>query len=133
MAVPIGRVRRDRDTEEFLDAAAAGRFLLRRCQGCGSIGGPQEGRCANCGSADTEWSPASGRARVVSWTVVHGRDAGGANHPQAIVAIGQLEEGPWWWTQVLGAEPGDMHTGRDLVVDFEPGEAQEALPVYRLG
>lgn len=133
MAVPIGSVRRGGDTATFLDAAAAGHLLLRRCRSCGSIGGPQEARCANCGSTETEWSPASGRAQVVSWTVVHGRAAGGTTGPQAIVAIGQLEEGPWWWTQVLGAEPADMYPGRNLVVDFEPGDGEETLPVYRLG
>lgn len=133
MAVPIGRVRRDADTAAFLDGAAAGSLLLRRCLLCNSVGGPQEERCACCGSTDMEWSAASGRAQLVSWSVVHGRDADGANRPQAIVAIGQLEEGPWWWTQVLGANPDDMYTGRELVVDFEPGEWEETLPVYRLG
>lgn len=133
MAAPLGAVRRDADTGEFLAATSRGEFLLYRCRHCVSVGGPQERQCPNCSSTDSEAFAASGRARVVSWSVVHGRDPGGGFSPQAVVAIGQLDEGPWWWTQVLGAEPSDMATGRLLTVSFEPADGGETLPVFRLG
>ena len=56
----LGAVRRDGNTAPFLDGAARGEFLLRRCRVCSNVGAPQEGQCPACGSSETEWVPASG-------------------------------------------------------------------------
>ena len=132
MAVALGAVERDGNTAAFLDGAARGEFLLRRCTSCGWIGGPQEPQCATCGSLDTEWVPASGGAQVVSWSVVHGRSPDGGTAPQSIVVIAEFDEGPWWWSQLLDADPSELAAGRRLVVAFEPAEEGETLPVFRL-
>ena len=132
MALPLVSVVRDGNIDEFLDGAARGEFLLRRCRSCGTIAGPQEAQCPDCGAGDAEWMAASGGATVVSWSVVHGRMPDGTTGPQGVVAIGELDEGPWWWTQVLGAEPPDMRTGRRLAIAFEPVEGGETLPVFRV-
>ena len=128
----LGAVRRDGDTDPFLDGAARGEFLLRRCTRCQHIGGPQEAQCPACGSPDTEWVPAQGGARVVSWSVVHGRTASGDYAPHTITVIAEFDEGPWWWSQVLGADPDQMATGGRLRVAFAPAEGGETLPVFQL-
>lgn len=92
----------------------------------------QESRCAACGSAETDWTASSGRARVVSWSVVYGRNPDGQSVPQAITVIAEFDEGPWWWSQIIDADPVEMTTGRRLVVAFEPAEGGEILPVFRL-
>jgi uncharacterized protein len=132
MAVPMGAVQRDGNTAAFLDGTARGEFLLRRCRRCGTVGGPQEAQCGQCGSTETQWFPASGDARVVSWSVVHGKGPDGTSGPQAVIVVGELTEGPWWWTQILDAEPAQMATGRRLRVGFEPAVGGEYLPVFRL-
>jgi hypothetical protein len=132
MAVVLGAVERDGNTAAFLDGTARGEFLLRRCTACGGMGGPQEPQCGVCGSLETEWVPAAGGALVVSWSVVHGRAADGGTAPQSIVVIAEFDEGPWWWSQVVDADSGEMTTGRRLVVAFEPAEEGETLPVFRL-
>jgi hypothetical protein len=48
------------------------------------------------------------------------------------VAIGELEEGPWWWAQVAGAEPEDMTEGQALTIDFQHAGPEELLPVFLL-
>jgi|SRR5947209_14824565 len=130
--LPLGEVRRDGDTAPFLDAAKRGEFLLRRCAGCGSIGGPQEAQCTVCASTETDWVPASGGATVVSWSVVHGKAVDGAYAPHTITVIAQFDEGPWWWSQVVGADPQEMESGSRLIVAFEAAHGGEALPVFRL-
>ena len=130
--LPLGAVRRDGNTSTFLDGAARGVFLLRRCTDCGTIGGPQEAQCTGCSSITTEWIPANGRARIVSWSVVHAKTADGATAPHTITVIAEFDEGPWWWSQIIGADPIDLATGRRLQVAFEPAEGGETLPVFRL-
>ncbi len=132
MTITLGAVQRDGQTKAFLEATARGQFLLRRCRQCQSFGGPQEATCPNCGSTATDWVPAGGGGQVVSWSVVHGRNPDGSTGPQSIVAIGEFDEGPWWWSQVVDADPGELRTGRRLVVAFEKAEGNESLPVFRL-
>jgi uncharacterized OB-fold protein len=128
----LGAFRRDGDTAPFLDGAARGEFLLRRCLSCRNVSGPQEAQCPDCGSLESEWIPASGAARVVSWSAVYGKAEQGEPAPFTITVIAELEEGPWWWTQVVGAEPSDMATGGRLQVAFADAEGGETLPVFRL-
>jgi uncharacterized OB-fold protein len=125
----LGAIRRDGDTAPFLDGSARGEFLLRRCLACANVNGPQEAQCTVCGSLESQWIPASGAARVVSWSAVYGK---GEPAPYTITVIAELDEGPWWWTQVVGAEPSEMATDRRLQVEFAGTEGGETLPVFRL-
>jgi uncharacterized OB-fold protein len=128
--VAVSAFTRDEETAEFLDAAARGQLLLRRCE-LGHFSEPAATACTTCASAELSWTPASGRARLVSWAITHGRTDGGP--ARQVLAIGELDEGPWWWSCLPGADPSDLHAGDALVVDFErPEGASEALPVFRL-
>jgi uncharacterized OB-fold protein len=132
-AAPVlGPIRRDGNTAPFFDGAARGEFLLRRCLVCSNIGGPQEAQCTVCGSLESEWIPATGGARVASWSAVYGKAVEGKPVPYTITVIAELDEGPWWWSQVVGADPSDMATGRRLHVAFAEAEGGETLPVFRL-
>ena len=128
----LGPVRRDPTTERFFSAAARKEFPICRCHDCGAIGGPQETQCQACGSTTLTWQPASGRAVVRSWIINHRRPADGLPPQCTIVAIGELEEGPWWWAQVVGAEPEDMTEGQALTIDFQHAGPEELLPVFLL-
>jgi uncharacterized OB-fold protein len=134
MAAALGSVRRDGNTAPFLDGAARGEFLLRRCSECGTFGGPQEASCPGCGSLATDWAPAGGGARVVSWSVVHGKAPEGGTAPRAVIVIAEFDEGPWWWSQLIEADADaeDVATGHRLAVAFAPAEGGETLPVFRL-
>ncbi len=124
--MPVGPVARDGRTAVFFDGTSRGEFLIRRCQHCGAAGEPAIGQCPGCGSADLDWSPASGVATLVSWTVVPGREGGAT-----ILAIGQLAEGPWWWAQFADADPAALRTGLPLRITFERDGEHEAVPVFR--
>ncbi len=129
--MPVGAFVRDDETAEFLDAAALGQFLVKRCTD-GHFSEPAAAACTTCQSAELQWTPASGRARLVSWAVTHGTGTGGGPVRQ-VLAIGELDEGPWWWSCIPGADPDRLRAGDPLLVDFErPEGADEALPVFRL-
>jgi uncharacterized protein len=47
------------------------------------------------------------------------------------VGIAQLAEGPWWWSRVVGADPGQLREGMPLRISIERHDAQhEAVPVF---
>lgn len=131
--MPIRPVARDDRTAEFLDGTAAGLFLLRECRACHRVSAPQALRCGHCGATELTWRPAAGGASVVSWAVTHTKpDADGATHTEVIV-IAELDEGPWWWSRVMDADPDAIAVGTRLRVDFaRAGEDCEYVPVFRL-
>jgi uncharacterized protein len=129
----LGLVARDEQTAEFLDGAARGEFLIQRCSACGRHSGPQARQCHACGSAELSWVPASGAATIVSWAIAHGRPAADGTATTAVLAIAQLAEGPWWWSQIADvSDPGRLRAGQPLRIDFERPDGSEAIPVFRL-
>jgi uncharacterized protein len=127
--VSVGPVARDASTAEFFDAAAAGRFLLRQCAD-GHFSEPAAAACTACAKTELRWTPAAGGAALVSWAVV-AETAG-----PTVLVIAELDEGPWWWSQLDLADPADVATlavGRRLRVEFRrAGEEQEAVPLFVL-
>jgi uncharacterized OB-fold protein len=129
--VTIAPVARNESTAEFFDGTAQGQFLLRRCRSGGHLLRPQARHCSECGSTDLDWQPSSGRARLVSWALI---PVGGSRTPSEgipiVPAIVEMEEGPWWWTMVVGCDPETLREGLPLRVTFETGEGGEAVPVF---
>jgi uncharacterized OB-fold protein len=125
-----GPVARNEATEVFFDGTARGEFLLMRCEN-GHWNRPQAERCADCDSGDLHPGAASGRARLVSWIVVHPRPAAdGATAAPTMPGIVELEEGPWWWAQIIGADPSELLEGLPLRVQFERPDGSETVPVF---
>jgi len=68
----------------------------------------------------------------VSWSVPHTRLPSGETL-RTIVGIVQLDEGPWWWTELRGFHPDDDLSGARVQVDFErsgEGESDEVIPLF---
>jgi uncharacterized OB-fold protein len=125
----VGPVVRDAATAPFFDGAREGKFLLRRCRQCGTASEPQNEVCPACASTDLAWEAAAGGARVASWVVTHSRTPG---TPPTILVIAELDEGPWWWSKIVDADPADIHDGQRLEVVFEQADADhEPVPVFR--
>jgi uncharacterized OB-fold protein len=132
--VSPGLVARDDNTAAFFDGTARGQFLLRRCDPEGHVSRPQARQCSTCGTTNLAWSPASGRARLVSWAVVPARRSAPeeTTGPPTVVAIGELDEGPWWWSQIVDAAPEALVEGQRLRITFEAPPGGEAVPVFRV-
>jgi len=128
----VGRVTRTEATAEFFDAAAKGVLALARCAD-GHWSSPSHHVCEVCAEPTLRLEAASGRARLVSWAVVHPRATEGFEAPPAVVAaIVELAEGPWWWTMLAGVDPGTLAEGLALRVSFEQPEGYEPVPVFVL-
>ena len=129
----LGLVARDDATAEFLDAAARGEFLIQHCTACGAHSGPQARQCHACRSTELAPSPASGAASIVSWAIAHGRPAADGSVATTVLAIAQLAEGPWWWSQIVDvSDPAALRAGLPLRIGFEQPDGSEPIPVFRL-
>jgi uncharacterized OB-fold protein len=128
----VGPVARDDATAEFFDAAAAGRFLLRRCP-AGHFSEPPAAQCTTCASTSLRWDAAAGGATLVSWTVAWGRPASGSEPERTVLVIAELDEGPWWWSQLVDADPANLAVGQRLRIEFRRADVEhEAVPVFAL-
>lgn len=125
----VGPVTRDAATAEFFDGTAAGQFLLRHCPACGAVSAPQAGQCERCAATGLGWRAAAGDATLISWTITHGKPGSGAR--PAVLCIAQLAEGPWWWSRIENAEPGQLRSGMPLRVEYRRhAPDSEAVPVF---
>ena len=130
--MPLFSVHRDTASAGFFDGTAAGLFLLIRDRESGMIHAP--GFDTSVAPERWEQVPASGSGRVVSWSVVHHRGVEATNS-RIVVGIVELDEGPWWWTELVGADPDADLQDAPVTLEFvRVGDAEddEVQPVFRV-
>ena len=119
----------DEASAPFFDAAARGELLLQRCRTCRAFMWPVRPRCVECFSGDVEWAPASGRADLYSFAVVHQRYPG-FEEPYLVATVETLE-GVRFNTTIVGTDPGELTIGMPLEVVFEPVSPHVVVPKFR--
>lgn len=126
--MPKFAVKPDVATAVFLEGAGRGEFLIVEDAVTGARHEPQFDVSADPGRY--RYVPAAGTGTVVSWAIVHERTADGGveRRPVGIVA---LDEGPWWWTELVGADPDADLSGLRVEVAFQSFEDGTALPFFR--
>jgi uncharacterized OB-fold protein len=125
----LGPVARDSRTADFFDGTARGELLLQTCQEL-HWSEPEAASCSSCGSTELSWAASAGTGRLVTWAVVHGRANEEGVTSTQVVAVVELDEGPWWWTALQDVpEPAE---GMLLRVAFTTPESEdtEALPYF---
>lgn len=116
----------------FLDAARRGVLVVQRCDRCRAAQPPPRPRCASCGATSLGWAPASGRARLVSFAVLHRAPPEHRDRIPYVYAVVDLEEGPRMVANVVGADPSALEIGDDLEVTFRRTAADGQLwPDFR--
>jgi uncharacterized OB-fold protein len=113
------------ETQPFWDAAAAGRLLLKRCTACGEAHHYPRARCPFCGSERTEWTQASGRGTVYSYSVFRR-----APIPYAIAYV-TLEEGVSMLTNLVDCDLDGLAIGQAVRVVFRPTDGGPPVPMFR--
>jgi uncharacterized protein len=119
----------DEASSPFFEGAARGELMLQRCASCGAFMWPVKPRCVECFSARVEWTPASGRAELYSFVVVHQRYPG-FEEPYVVATV-ETREGVRFNTSIIGADPGELEIGMPLEVVFDPVSADVVVPKFR--
>ncbi|GAB3980809.1 hypothetical protein GCM10029978_079860 [Actinoallomurus acanthiterrae] len=120
----IAPIKRDEESAEFFDAAAQGVLLLRWSAASGRYLPPAAAIDPVAPTSPPVWRPSSGLGEIVTWTVIPGRDA-----PDTVVAVVELEEGPWITVQVQDIDPAGLRAGHPVRIGFETPEGGEAVPI----
>jgi uncharacterized OB-fold protein len=80
---------------EFFNNLKEGKLLGLKCNDCGTITCPPKNCCNNCGSRNLERTFLSGRGVIKTYTVTYVAPAGYEKEAPYVVALVELEEGPW--------------------------------------
>ena len=86
----------------FWEAAKRHELIMPKCNTCARVFFYPREVCPDCLSSDLGWTPATGRGRVYSYTVVH-QPVNAAFQPDApfVYAVVQLDEGPQLVTNIV--------------------------------
>ncbi len=127
--MPAFAVSPDATSETFFEGAARGEFLIVQDTRTGGYHEPQFDIAAD--PERYRYVRAAGTGTIVSWAVVHERTAEG-DTVRRPVGIVELDEGPWWWTEIVGADPDADLVGRRVRVAFQTFDGGSAIPYFEL-
>lgn len=105
----------------FVEGLEKGRLLGLVCNRCGAATCPPLAVCSSCGGSDQRVEEMSRKGTIRTFTVV--RVAPEGRTPPYIVAMVELEEGPWVMGNVVGVplDKADMTLiGRKVDIDSMP-------------
>jgi uncharacterized OB-fold protein len=115
----------------FWEACRRGEFLVHRCGVCNRSYWPAS-RCVVHSSQAMSWMRATGRGQVHTYTVIHH-----AYTPEMKakipynVSVVQLEEGPFFHTNVIGCPNEALHVGMEVEAVFVDQPNGLILPMFR--
>jgi uncharacterized OB-fold protein len=112
------------ETQAYFDAASQGKLVIKKCAACGQVHHYPRALCPFCGSDRTEWTPASGRGTVYSYSVMRR-----ASPPYAIAYV-TLAEGPTMMTNIVDCDLDQIRVGQAVTVVFKPSDGGPAVPMF---
>jgi uncharacterized OB-fold protein len=125
----------DEDNRAFWEAVYERRFVLMRCDVCGTWYWPAA-YCRNHAnkpfSGSLHWEEASGTGKVFAFNVHHK-----AFHPAFsdkvpyVFALIELTEGPMFGTNIIECAPQDVYIGMPVNVVFSEEAEGVILPLFR--
>ena len=103
-------------------------LMIRRCGSCSTLFAPPVTRCSACRSDDFEHVPARGDGSIVCWRTVTCAPDARTEAGESMIAIVELDEGPWVYTTIDGEPP---RAGRRPVrVRFQAPPRGDRFPVF---
>ena len=114
----------------YFDGCRKGQLLLQRCQSCDTAQFYPRVVCSHCGASTLQWTPASGRGFVASFTIVR-RAVSQAYDAPYVLALIDLAEGPRMMSQVIYVDIDTMTVGIEVSVASEAWSDETDMPVFR--
>ena len=113
------------ESQPFFDAAAQGRFLLRKCTGCGKTHWYPRAVCPFCWSEPTEWVEGSGKGTIYAFSVMRR-----VPEPFALAYV-TLAEGPTMLTNIVDCNFDALEIGQPVEIVFRPSDGGAPVPMFR--
>lgn len=119
------------DTRFFWEGAAAGKLLIQRCKGCGTLRHPPGPVCIECHSFDWDTVESAGKGSIYSFVVMHYPEVPPFEHPNPIALI-ELDEGTRLIAGLVGVKRDEIRIGERVQVEFQSFDDGELiLPMFR--
>ena len=115
------------ETQAYWDATAKGKLLVRHCTACGEKHHYPRSICPFCFSDKTEWTEASGKGTLYSFSVMRR-----AAEPY-VMAYVTLAEGPTMMTNIVDCDFDALKVGQAVKVVFVPSEGGAPVPMFTPG
>ncbi|MBV8772027.1 MAG: Zn-ribbon domain-containing OB-fold protein [Deltaproteobacteria bacterium] len=120
------------ETAPYWEGCRQHQLRIQRCSACGEHQFFPRIYCAKCFSDRIEWITASGRAKVLSFTIVRRPVSPAfAKEVPYVVALVTLEEGPQMMTNIVECAPQDVTIGMTVEVVFEDWTEIISIPKFR--
>jgi hypothetical protein len=94
---------------EYNENLRQGRLSGLKCNGCGELSAQPRVVCAKCGGQDLEAVELKGGGTIQTFTVNYVAAEGRESEAPYIVAIVQLDDGPWVMGNISGLKPEDAN------------------------
>ena len=119
------------ESAPYWNGAREGKLLLQRCLDCRALRFYPRTLCPGCWSDRAEWTEASGRGRVHSFTIIRRPPAPAftARLPY-VVALVDLDEGPRMMANIVGEDALGVQMEEPVTLTFE-ARGEVALPQFR--
>jgi uncharacterized OB-fold protein len=133
MAIERPVRRMDPYAQQFWDFTKEQQFRLQRCSDCGKYRWPPAPACDGCLSENFEWTPVSGRGKVISWLTFRRQYFPEYPPPHHVIMV-ELEEGPFFIGNPVEMDPAALHDGLPVTLAWaESGDrfGEYHLPVFR--
>jgi uncharacterized OB-fold protein len=121
-----------KETKPYWDGCKKHELYIQKCAACGHYQFYPRLYCTACMSDRVEWVKASGRAKVLSFTIVYRpvTQAFAGDVPY-VVALVTLDEGPQMMTNIIGCPPEQVKIGMPVRVTFEDWTEEISVPKFR--
>jgi uncharacterized OB-fold protein len=123
----------DADTRPFWEGARARKLMVQRCGACRKYVFYPRALCPHCHSARLDWTEASGKGTIYSFTIAR-RPAGAAfqNDVPYVIALIDLEEGVRMMSNIITDDVDSVRIGQRVRVVFEDVGPEIALPKFQV-
>jgi len=121
-----------KETKPYWDGCKKHELHIQKCVACDHYQFYPRLYCTACMSDRVEWVKASGRAKVLSFTIVYRpvTQAFAGDVPY-VVALVTLDEGPQMMTNIIGCPPEQVKIGMPVRVTFEDWTEEISVPKFR--
>ena len=122
----------DQFSQGYWNAAREGTLLIQLCRRCGRYQFYPRGHCVHCFAPDPEWTPATGRGRLHTFTIIQRTpNAEFAADCPYVLAIIELDEGPRMTARIVG-KADDITCDQQVHAVFTPAGSAGVLPNFAL-
>lgn len=122
----------DEVSAPFFDGVRQDRLILQHCATCDRWSFPVRERCPHCFAAKLAWRPASGRATLYTFTIMHQvMNPGFATSVPYNVAQVDLDEGVRMTTNIVDIANDQLRIGMKLQAVFEDAGDGVKLPKFK--